>query len=591
MKPKEKIAELRKLMKAYNIDAYIVPSTDPHQSEYPAECWKARAWLSGFRGSAGTVVVTQTKAGLWTDPRYHMRGETELAGSGIELYKFGLIGVPAYSEWLDQELGDGSVVGFDGNVVSMADMEKLKAAFREKTIKLVTQYDLVGELWHDRPGIPENSTFLHDEKFAGESRKSKINRVREKLKESGADAHLLTSLDDIAWTLNLRGSDVAYNPVAICYLVISDHEVRLFMDREKIPDQVKQVLESEGVALSEYEGVVGYLQQLKPGIRILIDPEKTNCNLKESIPQSIWVKEGVSIPYVMKAIKNETELAGIRKSQIRDGVALVKWMCWLDGQIGKVPHTEITVAEKLTEFRSQGEYFQGLSFGTICGYQSNSAVGHYSSNPETVPTLKAEGILLIDSGGQYLDGTTDITRTLTLGNPTHEEKQAFTLVLKCQIKLATLVFPKGTSGDRLDAIAREPLWRLGWNCRHGIGHGVGYFLNVHEGPQRFREDNAVPLELNMLMSNEPGVYFEGQFGVRLENLLVTVLKDVTEFGEFYGFETDTLCPFDLELVDVAMLNSEEKSWLNAYHRRVYETLKPFLMEEEKAWLRRETRQI
>ena len=591
MEPKEKITELRKLMKAYNIDAFIVPSTDPHQSEYPAERWKARAWLSGFKGSAGTVVVMQHKAGLWTDPRYHMRGETELAGSGIELYKFGLMDVPSYGEWLNQELGEGSVIGFDGNVVSIAEVEKLKNAFQRKAITVVTQHDLVGELWNDRPGIPTNPIFIYDEKFAGENRKSKIHRIREKLKAHGADTHLLTALDDIAWTLNLRGSDVAYNPVAICYLIISSQEVRLFIDGKKIPADVKQVLETDRVVLSGYEDVVAYLQQLKPGIRILIDPEKTNCNLKESISQSSQIVEGVSIPFLMKAVKNETELNGIRESQIRDGVAMVKWMCWLDGQVGTVPHTEITVAEKLAEFRSQGEFFQGLSFGTICGYQANSAVGHYSSNPETAPTLKPEGILLIDSGGQYLDGTTDITRTLTLGNPTSEEKQAFTLVLKCQIKLATLVFPKGTRGDRLDAIAREPLWGRGWNCRHGIGHGVGYFLNVHEGPQRFREDNAVPLELNMLTSNEPGVYFEGKFGVRLENLLVTVLREVSEFGEFYGFETDTLCPFDLELVDAAMLSSDEQSWLNEYHRRVYETLEPFLLEEEKAWLRKETRQI
>ena len=591
MEPREKIAELRKLMEAQKIDAFIVPSTDPHQSEYPAECWKARAWLSGFTGSAGTVVVTQKKAGLWTDPRYHIRGETELMASGIELYKFGLLGVPSYIEWLYQELNEGSAIGFDGNVVSVAEVRKLKNAFQSKAIAIVTQHDLIGMLWHDRPDVPKNPVYLYDEKFAGESRKSKIHRIREKLKEHGANAHLLTTLDDIAWTLNVRGSDVAYNPVAICYLVISDHEVRLFIDHEKVPGQVKQILGADGVMLSAYEDVLTYLQRLKQGTSILIDSEKTNCNLREAIPESSRVIKGVSIPHVMKAIKNETELNGIRRSQIRDGVAMVEWMCWLDQQVGRVSHTEITVAEKLTEFRSQGENFQGLSFGTICGYQANSAIGHYSSNPETTPTLKPEGILLIDSGGQYFDGTTDITRTLTLGSPTSEEKMAFTLVLKCQIKLATLIFPKGTSGDRLDAIARELLWGQGWNCRHGIGHGVGYFLNVHEGPQRFREDNSVPFELNMLTSNEPGIYFQGKFGVRIENLLVTISKEVTEFGEFYGFETVTLCPIDLDLLDVSMLSLEETNWLNEYHRKVYEILESFLAEEEKAWLRRETRQI
>lgn len=591
MEPREKIAELRKLMEEYKIDAFIVPSTDPHQSEYPAEHWKARAWLSGFMGSAGTVVVTQRKAGLWTDPRYHIRGEMELAGSGIELYKFGLLDVPSYMEWLDQELDKGSVIGFDGNVISMAEQVRLENFFQGKNITFVTQRDLVGELWQGRPGVPKNPIFIHDEKFVGESRKSKITRIREKLKECQADAHLLTMLDDIAWAFNIRGSDVEYNPVAISYAVISENEARLFIQNTKIPVELKKTLEADGVAFSEYEDVFEYLQQLAAGTVILIDPDKTACTLRASIPEHCRVRDGVSIPSIMKAIKNNVELDGIRKSQIRDGVALVKWMCWLDGQIGKVPHTEITVAEKLTEFRSQGEYFQGLSFGTICGYKANSAVGHYSSKPETTPTLQPEGILLIDSGGQYLDGTTDVTRTLTLGNPTPEEKQAFTLVLKCHIKLAALIFPKGTGGDRLDAIARELLWSQGWNCRHGIGHGVGYFLNVHEGPQRFREDNSVALELNMLTSNEPGVYFEGKFGVRLENLLVTVPRDVTEFGEFYGFETDTLCPFDLDLVDVSMLSSDEIKWLNEYHRRVYEILGSFLMEDEKAWLRRETRQI
>lgn len=591
MEPKEKIIELRRLMKAHQVDVWIVPSTDPHQSEYPAEHWKARAWLSGFKGSAGTMVVTQNKAGLWTDPRYHMRGETELAGSGIELYKLGLLGVPTYIEWLYQELEEGSMIGFDGNVISMAELVRLKKVFQGKSIAFVTQHDLVGMLWQDRPGIPGNPVFLHDDKFTGESRISKIQRIQNKLKTQGAQVHLLTSLDDIAWTFNIRGSDVEYNPVVVSYAVISENEARLFIRDAKVPKDVKAMLEKDGVMFSEYEDVFRYLQSLPVESVVLIDPYKTACTLGAVIPESCQLKEGVSIPGLMKAIKNDVELSGIRKSQVRDGVALVKWMCWLDGQIGKVSHTEITVAEKLAEFRSQGEYFWGLSFGTICGYQANSAIGHYSSNPETVPTLRPEGLLLIDSGGQYQDGTTDVTRTLTLGNPTPEEKRVFTLVLKCHIKLAALIFPKGTGGDRLDAIARELLWSQGWNCRHGIGHGVGYFLNVHEGPQRFREDNAVPLELKMLISNEPGVYFEGKFGVRLENLLVTVPRDVTEFGEFYGFETDTLCPFDLELVDVSMLNSDEKDWLNTYHHRVYEMLAPFLLEEEKAWLVKETRQL
>jgi Xaa-Pro aminopeptidase len=591
MEPKEKIAELRRLMAHYHIDAWIVPSTDPHQSEYPAERWKARAWLSGFKGSAGTVVVTQKKAGLWTDPRYHIRAVTELAGSGIDLFKFGQQGVPSYTEWLHQELETGSVVGFDGNVVSMSEYARLRKEFEKKSVTFVTQYDLVGMLWQDRPEIPGNPVFIHEDRFAGETRLSKIQRIRDELKKHATQVHLLTALDDIAWTFNIRGSDVEYNPVAVGYAAISEQEVHLFIQSDKVPADVMAILEKEDVVISEYEDVFSYLQKLPAGTALLVDPEKTICKLGSSIPASCQVQEGLSIPYLLKARKNEVELSGIRASQVRDGAALVKWMCWLDGQVGNVPHTEITVAEKLTEFRSQGEHFRGLSFGTICGYQANSAVGHYSSNPETVPSLFPDGILLIDSGAQYLDGTTDSTRTLTLGNPTSEQKQVYTIVLKCHIKLATHIFPKGTRGDQLDAIAREFLWQQGWNCRHGIGHGVGYFLNVHEGPQRFREDNAVPLALNMLTSNEPGVYFEGKFGVRLENLLVTVRREAAAFGEFYGFDTVSLCPFDLELVDVSLLGEEERNWLNEYHARVYASLSPLLTEDEQNWLRHETRPL
>jgi Xaa-Pro aminopeptidase len=589
MEPKEKIAELRKLMAQHQIDAWIVPSTDPHQSEYPPQRWKARAWFSGFKGSAGIVVVTQKKAGLWTDPRYHIRAVQELAGSGIELFKFGQQGVPSYTEWLCQELETGNAVGFDGTVVSMAEFARLRKDFEKKSVTFVTQHDLIGMLWQDRPEIPGNTIFIHDDRFAGETRLSKFQRIRDDLRKHETQVHLLTALDDIAWTFNIRGSDVEYNPVAVSYAVISEQDVHLFIQSGKVPADVRSVLEKDGVIISDYDDVFFYLQKLPAGTVLLVDPDKTVCTLGSSIPAGCQIQEGSSIPYLLKARKNDVELSGIRASQVRDGAALVKWMYWLDGQIGKVSHTEITVAEKLAEFRSQGEHFRGLSFGTICGYQANSAVGHYSSNPETVPSLFPDGILLIDSGAQYLDGTTDITRTLTLGNPTPEQKRVYTLVLKCHIKLAAHIFPKGTRGDQLDAVARELLWQQGWNCRHGIGHGVGYFLNVHEGPQRFREDNSVPLALNMLTSNEPGVYFEGEFGVRLENLLVTVRKEATAFGEFNGFETVSLCPFDLELVDASLLSGEELNWLNEYHARVYAALASLLTNAERDWLRHETR--
>jgi Xaa-Pro aminopeptidase len=591
MKSQEKVSQLRELMKERQIDAWIVPSADPHQSEYVADHWKARAWLSGFTGSAGTVVVTRGKAGLWTDPRYHIRASKELQDSGIEVFKFGLPDVLSYIEWLRDELRMGGTIGFDGNVLSVAEAEKINKAFEGRKITLSYQHDLIGQIWQERPEIPMNQIFLHDITFAGESRLSKLQRIRTKLKEQGVQAHLLTMLDDIAWTFNIRGSDVEYNPVAVSYAVITDEEARIFICSEKVPREVKEALEQDGVIFSEYEEIVPYLDRLRLGTMVLIDSEKTSCKLREAISQNCPIKYGDSVPHTLKAIKNQTELIGISRAHVRDGVAMVKWMYWFDQNIAEGTYTEITVAEKLAEFRNVGEHFQGLSFNTISGYQANAAVGHYSPNPETTPTLKPKGVLLIDSGAQYLDGTTDITRTLTLGSPTSEEKRAFTLVLKCHIRLAQTKFPKGTKGYQLDMIAREPLWRQGWNCRHGIGHGVGYFLNVHEGPQRFREDNSVSFEPGMVTTNEPGVYFEGKFGFRIENVIITIAKENTEFGQFYGFKTVTLCPIDLELVEVSLLSQDEKAWLNKYHQTVNVMLKPFLTQEEQNWLQHETREI
>jgi Xaa-Pro aminopeptidase len=591
MRPKEKIAALRQLMLENQIDAWIVPSADPHQSEYVADCWKARAWISGFAGSAGTVVVTKDKAGLWTDSRYHIRAAKELAGSGIELFKMGLSNVPSLTEWLQKELCESAVIGFDESVLSVTQVEKLKASFRESTVKVSGQEDLVGKIWQDRPEIPQEPIFLHDVKFAGETRESKLQRIRVRLKKQGVQAELVTSLDDIAWMLNIRGSDIDFNPVAISYVVLTDWETRLFIHSTKVPKVVKDELEMDGVVFSEYEDIYSYWEQLPQGLRVLIDPEKTNYKLAGIISQTCKIKKGISIPYFLKAVKNETELDGIRNAHIRDGAAVVKWMYWLDHQKMEGQHTEITLADKLTEFRGQMEFFQGLSFGTISGYQANSAIGHYSPQIETTPTIKPEGILLVDSGGQYLDGTTDITRTMTLGVPTMEEKQVYTLVLKCLIKLSRAKFPQGTKGIQLDVLAREPMWQYGWNCRHGIGHGVGAFLNVHEGPQRFSPANNVSFEPGMITTNEPGVYFEGKFGVRLENVLVTISENHTEFGDFYGFETVTFCPFDLDLVIVSMLSEEEKAWLNQYHQVVYEKLENYLSQEEQEWLLKEIRKI
>lgn len=591
MQAREKIVELQKMMRTQGLDAWLVPSADPHQSEYPANRWKTRAWLSGFTGSAGTLVVTQEKAGLWVDPRYHIRAEQELQGSGIQPFKTGLPEVPSYAEWLARELKPGAVIGFDGNVFPVTEMKKLCQAFADIKIAFSYQRDLVDQLWQDRPGIPENPVWLYRDEFAGETRTSKLQRIREKLRQHGAQAQLISGLDDIAWTLNIRGSDVEYNPVAISYLIVTDQEARLFIHPNKVSPQVRECLENDGIALYGYDELLPHVRQFSREITVLIDPEKTSYNLEQALSKTCHVKEAVSAATTLKALKNPTETSGMRMTQLRDGVALARWLYWLGHFSWNSPQTEITLAEKLTAFRQLGEHYQGLSFGTICGYQVNSAVGHYSAQAEATPTIKPEGILLIDSGAQYLDGTTDITRTLALSAPTQEQKRAFSIVLKCHIRLARATFPKGTTGSQLDALAREYLWQQGWNCRHGIGHGVGHFLNVHEGQQRFSPENSVALEPGMLLSNEPGVYFEGKFGVRIENLLITVQKETTGFGEFLGFETVSLCPIDLDLVDVSMLDLDERNWLNEYHRRVCEAILPFLSKSEQVWLRRATHEI
>lgn len=578
-------------MQDNQIDAWIVPSADPHQSEYVADCWQTRAWLSGFTGSAGILVVTQETASLWTDSRYHIRAANELADSGIELFRKGLPDVPSHIEWLQQTLPENAVVGFDGNVLSVRDVARLDKAFRGKMIKFAYQQDLVEQLWHNRPEIPLNPIFLQDLEFAGETRQSKFQRIRDKLKEKGAQSQFITTLDDIAWTFNIRGSDVQNNPVAISYAIISEQEVRLFIDPAKVPQDVKSVLEPDGVQFSEYEDIFSYWSSVSQDMTVLIDPTKTSYKLERCISRACQIMKGASISYQLKAIKNATEIDGMRQAHIVDGVAVVKWLYWLDHHRADNIHTEVTLVEKLAEFRSLHKYFKGLSFDSIIGYQANSAVGHYSPQPETTPVIESEGILLVDSGGQYLNGTTDITRTVTLATPTAEQKRVFTIVLKSLIKLSRVKFPKGTTGGELDTLVREVLWRQGYQCRHGIGHGTGSFLNVHEDPPRLSRGNNIALETGMFTTIEPGVYFEGKFGVRLENVVVTVKQETTEFGEFYAFETVTFCPIDIELIDASLLNTDEKNWLNTYHQKTYEVLSPFLSQDEQVWLRHATRAI
>ncbi len=586
----EKLAALRKLMSAHKIDAWIVPSDDPHQSEYVADRWKARAWLSGFTGSAGTVVVTADKAGLWTDSRYFLQAEMELKDSGITLFKEDIPGVPYYKDWFREVLKENAVVGFDGKVMSVSQVKDLESKLAAKKISFAYHVDLIDNLWQDRPSIPGNPAFILEEKYAGESRTSKINHIRAEMKKHKADYLILSALDDIAWTLNIRGSDVEYNPVTYCYAVIAQTESRLFITEKKLNKNVNRELTDDRIIIDDYDKFFDFLTSL-PESTVLLDPDKTSQKIMDSISLSCVVLETPSIPFDLKACKNETELKGIRNAHIRDGVALVKWLYWLNNHIGKEEHTEISIADKLKEFRSKGEFFQGLSFDTIAGYKGNGAIVHYSAKPETAAKIYPEGILLIDSGGQYLDGTTDITRTITLGKPTEEEKTCFTLVLKGHINLGKLVFPKGYNGSQIDVVARAAMWEFYMNYGHGTGHGVGHFLNVHEGPQRIRPENNVPLKPGMLTSNEPGLYIKGKFGIRIENLIVTTVKKENEFGTFFGFETVSFCPICLDLVNVNMLTGDEKKWLNDYHKAVYEKLGPFLSADEKNWLQHETRAV
>jgi Xaa-Pro aminopeptidase len=591
METKEKLQNLRALMAKFKIDAWLVPSADPHQSEYVAAHWQARAWISGFHGSAGTLVVTREKAGLWTDSRYYIRAAQELKSSSIELFKAGLPGVLNYYQWLKQELGEGTVVSFDGSLLSLSAVEKMEKALDGSGISLAVKGDLVDEIWPDRPALPMEPVFLLDEKYTGESRASKFARIREKMIEQGAQAHLVPMLDDIAWTLNIRGRDVTFNPVTISYLLVLEDDIRWFIEPQKVPQEVRKALQADGVSLYGYEDIDSHLAQLPEGSSILIDPAQTNCMLREAVPDACEVKRDKGIVTVMKAIKNRVEMEGIRRAHLRDGAAVARWMYWMDQVDLAEHHTEITLVDKLTAFRAEDEHFQGLSFSNISAYKANSAIGHYSPQPETTPLVHAEGLLLTDTGGQYLDGTTDITRVVSLGAPTAEEKRVFTTVLKSLIRLSTARFPQDTQGKMLDAIAREPLWQQGWQCRHSIGHGVGHFLNVHEGPHNFSPRCADGFSPGSVTTIEPGVYFEGKFGVRIENVVITTAVESTEFGDFCALETVTFCPIDLELVDVSMLNEEERAWLNNYHQETYTKLSPRLNEEERVWLRHETRVV
>lgn len=589
----QRLASLREVMKREHLAAFIFPSTDAHQSEYVADHWLGRAWISGFNGSAGTAVVTMTSAALWTDSRYFLAAEEQLHGTEFQLMKLRIPGTPSIAEWLGKELADvaSPEVGLDGWVNSYAATSSLISDLRKAGgITVRTNLDPLAEIWKDRPSIPENPVEIQPLEYAGEDATSKIQRIRKALRTYHADGILVSALDDIAWTLNLRGTDVHCNPVFVSYLLIASDKVSLFVDETKVSAEVRAYLEAHGVSLYNYNKVEDGLKAYSE-YNILLDGNETSYYLWKTVRCQEIVSHTSPIP-AMKAVKSEAEIAGYRRAMLRDGVAMVKFLKWLVPAVEAGGQTEISIDRKLTSLRAEQDLFRDISFDTIAGYQAHGAIVHYEASPETDAPLKPEGLLLLDSGAQYQDGTTDITRTIALGSVTEEMKHIYTLVLKGHIQLELAKFPDGASGTQLDALARESMWREGFNFLHGTGHGVGSYLNVHEGPHQVRmEYMPAPLRAGMTVTDEPGLYLAGKFGVRIENTLL--IKDYmeTEFGKFLQMESLTLCPIDTAPIDVDMLLPEELNWLNSYHAEVYAKLAPYLDEEEQIWLKNATKLI
>ncbi len=590
----ERIAALREAMKQHKIDAYIIPTSDPHMSEYPADCWKYREWISGFTGSAGTVIITADKAGLWTDSRYFLQASTQLEGTGIELFKMMLPETPTIPEFLTHELKEGQTVGLNGETYSLADARSLEKALAEKEIKLNTNASLIDPIWKERPAIPEAPMFEMPIELSGKSTEDKLLDINKMLHKAGADCTILSALDEVAWTFNIRGTDVAYNPVVISYAFVSEKESVLFVNPKKIPAEIAEHLKKEGVTLADYGMLATFLSRLPERTRVFIDSKRTNVAIYNALPKSSILIEGTSPANHLKSIKNETEIKGFRNAVLKDGIAMTKFYFWLEKMLKageKV--TELSAAAKLTALRSEQPQYVMDSFASISSYGPHGAVVHYSPTPETDTELKTDSLYLLDSGAQYLDGTTDITRTIALcDEPSEQMKKDFTRALKGTIGIAKCKFPAGIRGCLIDAFARKALWDAGINYLHGTCHGIGHCLNVHEGPQSIRmEENPVILEPGMVMSDEPAMYRPGEYGIRTENMILIREDSETEFGKFLGFETLTLCYIDTKLVIPSMLSVREHAWLNKYHQMVYDLVSPHLTEEEKAWLKEKTAEI
>lgn len=589
----DRLALLREELQREHLGAFIFPTSDPHQSEYTADCWKGREWISGFNGSAGTAVVTLNAAALWTDSRYFLSAEQQLKETEYQLMKLKMDGTPTIAEWISKEVAGGSSteVGIDGMTSSYNTVETLKKELRQNGgITLRTNFDPLQRIWTERPPLPMAPIIPQPLEFTGENTVSKLSRIRYALREQHADGMLMASLDDIAWTLNLRGADVHCNPVFIAYLLITTRTTTLFVHEEKLAPEAVQSLKSCGCAIAPYTAVKDALARY-PEYNILADPDEVNYTLMTAIKAPEIIKETSPVSG-LKAVKTEVEQQGFRDAMVYDGIALVRFLHWLESAVPAGGQTELTISQKLESLRAEQPLYRGLSFDTIAGYEAHGAIVHYEATPETDVPLRPEGLLLLDSGAHYQNGTTDITRTIVLGPVSDEERRTYTLVLKGHIQLKLLKFPDGATGTQLDAVARRDLWAAGLNYLHGTGHGVGSYLNVHEGPHQIRmEHRPAPLHAGMTVTDEPGIYVEGRFGVRIENLLLVQPYRETDFGRFLQFETLTLCPIDKAPILPALLTAEEVQWLNDYHQMVYERLAPHLDEADKAWLREATSPI
>ena len=590
------LEQLREKMRERGIDVYVVPTSDYHESEYVSEHFACRRYITGFTGSAGTAVVTMEEAGLWTDGRYFVQAAKQLEGSGVTLRKMGVEGVPTILEYLRQAMPEGGTLGFDGRVINELLGEEMEAAVAARHAKIAYGEDLVGMIWADRPALSREPVWILDEKYCGKSAAEKIADLRAAMREAGADVHVLTALDDIVWLLNIRGNDVPCNPVVLSYLAVTETEVLLFIQEEALDDSARSYLESLGVAVKPYDSIYDYVKTLA-GQAVMVEKSRVNYALCHNLDASCRVIDRMNPTALAKAVKNPVEMENIRRAHIKDGVAVTKYIYWLKKNIGKIPMDEMSVADRLEEFRREQEGYLGPSFNTISAYGPNAAMCHYSATEESKAVLEPRGLYLVDSGGQYYEGTTDITRTIALGELTAEEREHFTLTAMSMLRLGNVKFLHGCRGLNLDYVAREVFWQRGLNFDHGTGHGVGYLLNVHERPNGIRwkvvperQDSGV-LEEGMLTSDEPGIYIEGSHGIRTENLILCRKAEKTEHGQFMRFEFVTFVPIDLDAIDKSLMRPEDVEMLNAYHREVYEKISPYLTAEEAYWLREATREI